>query len=159
MKHRYSVAACTVTHMSPSLVPAVESAVHSPTSRVQVIWLRPAEKSHDKSHNLVRKFSDSGMDVWLLTASDVPLEQILCFDLIVLESLGYTEADLPGLLQRIRLGSRAPLVLLDKTLSVESRIDALRAGADAILPLTTSSDVILARCMALLRRWRLDGVP
>lgn len=104
----------------------------------------------------MERFSNAGIDVWIVNGSDLPLEQMLCFDLILLESFGAAKKELPPALYRIRIGSRAPLVLLTDERAIEWKIQALRAGADAILTMATSADVILARCQALLRRWAPD---
>ena len=123
----------------------------------RVAWLRPAgTKPQYRLNYLVERFARAGMDVWIVNDTELPLEQMLCFDLILLESFDAAKKELQPALYRIRLGSRAPLVLLTDERTIEWRIQALRAGADAILSMTTSADVILARCQALLRRWAPD---
>lgn len=146
-----------LNHMTMTSTSALNSSrppTQMPAMNARVVWLRPVvTKPQYRLNHLVERFSQAGMDVWIVNGSELPLEQMLCFDLILLESFGVAKKEMQPVLYRIRLGSRAPLVLLSDERSVDWKIQALRAGADAILSMTTSADVILARCQALLRRW------
>ena len=150
--HRYSIAPLTTLQINTT---SAERRHHSDatTDVVRIAWLRRFPSTAEQVNSLLGQFSSAGMDVWLVNGENLPLEQILCFDLILLESSSNPSINIQAKLERIRSGSRAPLILLTDEYSVQWGIDALRAGADAILPFDSSSDVILARCRSLLRRW------
>ncbi|MBV7336209.1 hypothetical protein KFU94_49835 [Chloroflexi bacterium TSY] len=93
------------------------------------------------------------MNVAIFHGERKSLEQLFYYDLILMEPPDSMNLHTYQALNRIRLGSRAPLLLLTDDHPVEWSINAFRCGADAILPWSTSNDVIVARCKALLRRW------
>jgi DNA-binding response OmpR family regulator len=145
--------------MNAPLPSAPSTNLKNVPERLSVIWLRHADIPFRRVRPLVNTLSSSGLDVWLLTPRELPLEQVLCFDLIVLEASSSNDAprdteEIVRMLRRIRLGSRAPLLLLSESTPMQWRIQALRAGADAILPLDTAPSVVLAQCRAMCRRWR-----
>jgi hypothetical protein len=121
--------------------------------KARVAWLRHPSTPSAAADHLMDKFSAEGIDIWIVNTDTVPVEQVLCFDLILLESFGSLSPDLRQILGRIRMGSRAPLIMLTDGRSKQASLDALRAGADAILTVTTPVEVVFAHCMALLRRW------
>ncbi len=154
--HRYNI-----TPLNDLLMATSSPSTPLPRSKtspdvVRIAWLRRFTSSPEQVSALLEKFASVGIDVWLVNGEHLPLEQILCFDLILLETPAQPESLVYASLERIRSGSKAPLVLLTDDYSVEWSIESLQAGADAILPINTSSDVILARCRSLLRRWLSD---
>ena len=74
-------------------------------------------------------------------------------DLIFVEAFGAVTPEIQAGLQWVRLVSKAPLIVLVDTHRPEQAVLAFKAGADAVIPITTARDVIAVRCMALLRRW------
>lgn len=122
----------------------------------RVVWLRHFASYPDQVSGLLDKFAGAGIDVWIVNGENLPLEQILSFDLILLETPAKPSSLVRHTLERIRSSSKSPLILLTDQYTVQWSIEALQAGADAILPISTSSDVILARCRSLLRRWLSD---
>ncbi len=74
-------------------------------------------------------------------------------DLIFVEAFGAVTPEIEAGLQSVRLVSKAPLIVLADAYRPEQAILALRAGADTVIPMTMTRDVIAARCLALLRRW------
>lgn len=154
--HRYSIGPLTDPLMAS---PTSKQLPYHPNRMgiiVQIAWLRHFTISNDKVRRLMGRFAGEGIDVWLVNGDHLPLEQVLCFDLILLESSSKSIPQMQKSLKRIRLGSRAPLILLTDEYSVQWSLDALQAGADAILPINAPNDVVLARCRALLRRWLSD---
>jgi DNA-binding response OmpR family regulator len=119
----------------------------------RVGWLRQSGERHAKVDQLLKQFLATGWNVWVVEEKDLPLEQILCFDLILLETFARTQNEIHLSLSRIRLGSYVPLVMLADDPSDDWVVEMLRAGADAVLTLDVPDEVSLARCKALLRRW------
>lgn len=151
--HRYAVVPLTDVSRTPPSTSAFHRYHHTTTGNIRIAWLRRFPSTADRINYLLDKFSSAGIDVWLVNEEHLPIEQILCFDLILLESSSNPAVDVKAKLQRIRSGSKAPLILLTDEYSVQWGINVLQSGADAILPADSSFEVILARCHALLRRW------
>lgn len=153
--HRTSTVASAHFAMNAPLPSAPNTHTRSTPDQIDVIWLRDPEIPYRRVRPTVETLSSAGLDVWLLVPKSPLLGQMLGFDLILLEAnASTTEVDIIRRLQRIRLVSRAPLLILTDTASVQWRIQAIRSGADAILPLDTASSIVLAQCSAMWRRWR-----
>lgn len=153
--HRYNISPLNDLFKAPSSQ-AASSTLSQSSDVIRIAWLRQFASNPKQVTALLDKFASAGMDVWLVNGDHLPIEQMLCFDLILLESPSQSASKTRISLDRIRSGSRAPLILLTDDYSIQWSIDALQSGADAILPLNTSSDVVLARCRSLLRRWLSD---
>ena len=121
----------------------------------RVGWLCKNGSSSIQVSHLRSSFSAAGLNIVMIYDNGLSFESTRGFDLLVFESSAYLDADIRSALTQIRVGSRAPLVLLTVNYSGESKLNALRAGADAIFPISVPSIVILAHCRALLRRWFL----
>lgn len=154
--HRYNITPLNDLLMAASSPPASLSRPETNSDVIRIAWLRHFTSSPDQVSTLMDKFADFGMDVWLVNGEHLPSKQISCFDLILLETPTQPTSTIYASIERIRHKSKVPLILLTDDYTVQWSIDALRAGADAILPLNTSSDVVLARCRSLLRRWLSD---
>lgn len=153
--HRTSAIASARFAMNAPLPSAPNTHIHSTPEQVDMIWLRDPEIPYRRVRPTVETLSSAGLDVWLLVPKSLPLRQMIGFDFILLEAnAATTETDIVHRLQRIRLASHAPLLILTDTSSVQWRIQAIRSGADAILPLDTASSIVLAQCAAMCRRWR-----
>ena len=85
--------------------------------------------------------------------ANLVIEDVTDFDLILFESFDQVASEMNAAVNRIRLDSRAPLLMLIDDQSGACSLDVLQAGADAIFTISTPDEVILARCNALLRRW------
>lgn len=154
MNHRYSIAKLANTRMITPLPPTLNIDPQSAADMLHVVWLRHENTLYPQVQPVISAFSKAGIHVWLMTNPEVSIEQILFFDLIIMEISGQRMLDISTTVQAIRVGSHAPLLLLSDSSDVNWRICAFRAGADAILPLNTPPPVFLARCQAMLRRWR-----
>jgi len=122
----------------------------------RLVWVRRPGKELAKSRNLLNQLSTEGVDVWVIEASNLvnlAIDDIADYDLILFEYFDHGASDMKSAVSHIRLGSRAPLMMLTDDQSVAWSLDALSAGADAIFTVSTPDEVILARCNALLRRW------
>ena len=127
-----------------------------PLSVIRVAWLRQPGRERAKIARLLKRFSSAGMKISVVEVSSGQnplLEQILGFDLILMEYFDHLENEMSAALSRIRTESRAPLMMLTDGQTPDWSVNALKAGADAIFNLNTPEDIILARCNALLRRW------
>ena len=127
-----------------------------PFSVIRVAWLRQPGRERAKIARLLKHFSNAGMKISMVEVSsghNPLLEQILGFDLILMEYFDHLENDMSAALSKIRTESRAPLMMLTDGQTTDWSVNALKAGADAIFNLNTPEDIILARCNALLRRW------
>ncbi|MEM7124940.1 MAG: hypothetical protein AAF702_01350 [Chloroflexota bacterium] len=151
--HRYAIVPLSKLFGKSLPTHNINATTESAPDVIRIAWLRRFSTTAEQVNSLLETFSDAGIDVWLVNSEHLPLEQILCFDLILLESSSNSPSRIQTQLSRIRSGSRAPLILLTDQYSVQWSIDMLQAGADAILPLSSSPEIILARCRSLLRRW------
>ncbi len=128
----------------------------APAFATRLVWVRRPGKELPKSMNLLKRLSSQGFEIWVIEASNLTnlvIEDVTDFDLILFEYFDHVANEMRALVSRIRLNSRAPLMMLTDDQSVACYLDVLQAGADAIFTISTPDEVILARCHALLRRW------
>ena len=138
---------------SPELTTSLSA--HMPL-QICIGWVRRPSKEQMKSASLRNSLTNEGMDVWLIETNNLAtlvIEDLAHFDLILFECFDPIESEMKAAVDRIRVYSRAPLLLLTDEQSATWAVDALHAGADAIFTVNTPDEVILARCNALLRRW------
>jgi DNA-binding response OmpR family regulator len=124
-----------------------------PAAPARVIWYQPSSQERAKSSSLVSKFSHNGMDVRVVHLDEEVLAQLAKTDLVMVVVGSQLDREINHLLDEIRANSRAPVVLLTDSYTLEWSISTLVAGADAVMMLSTPDEVIMARCKALLRRW------
>lgn len=97
----------------------------------------------------------AGMELDVLTYSELPLVPFWRYDLIVLEQMrGQSLSSLLAGVKRVRALSKAPLVILTKRSAPALTIAGLNAGADAVSSLGVSERVLLAHWCAMLKRWK-----
>lgn len=154
MNHRYSVAKLAQTPMIIPLPPTLNLEPQCAADMLHIVWLRQEDTSCPQAPPIINAFSKAGIHVWIMTATEVSLEQILFFDLIIIEAVGPKVLDISDTINHIRISSHAPLLLISDSEDMRWRIRAFRDGADAVLPVSTPPAVFLARCQAMLRRWR-----
>lgn len=129
--------------------PVNNAKVRSP---LRVVWLQQKLQQVPKALALRTCFTDAGMQVNL---HQLDLEENTALDgeLILLECLGMFEQEMMKVLVKLRLFSKAPLIILTDNYALDWSLRALHSGADAIFTVNMPDDVILARSKALLRRW------
>ena len=88
---------------------------------------------------------------------DINARRLIGVDLVLFDAFANFEEAVQKAIVAVRLHSLVPLVLLTGDYASDQLIDALRSGIDAIWSSQTPSDLLLARCNALLRRWRLSA--
>ena len=95
------------------------------------------------------------MQLDVLTYTELPVIPFWRYDLIVLEKT--RSQPMPTMLasiKRVRKLSRAPLVVLMRSVAPEATIAGLNAGADAVASLLAPEQVLLAHWCAMLNRWK-----
>jgi len=123
----------------------------------RVALLHNGHQHHLKVVQLVNHFAGETIDVKLDHSRNSTaglLQQLAGCDLILFEAFGQISQEQNAALNWIRMTSFAPLVMLISGAHVDRTIDAILAGADAVMPLNTANDVFVAHCRALVRRWR-----
>lgn len=125
----------------------------------KLLWYRTNEAQRPKVATLIDRFDSVGMEVQICdvvrqdaTANDFQMN----WALIMLECIEIIELEMLARLEQIRAQSNAPLVVLTDNSTLDWSLLALREGADAIFTMNTPDEVILARSVALLRRWGMS---
>ena len=136
-------------HMADSLLTTNKLRLDS----ARVAWVRVTQDVNRNSERLSQMFTDEGLSVYVLEMDDNLYDHLPSFDLIMLESFGQVDVSTLAAVSSIRMGSRAPLVMLMSSYARTEMIDALQAGVDAVWALGMPKEMLLARCRALLRRW------
>jgi DNA-binding NarL/FixJ family response regulator len=121
----------------------------------KVALLHTGQHPNDKVLRLLARFDIQAIHVNVSATDRLDPDQFADCDLILFEAFDHISNENQAALNWIRMGSRAPLVMLTNGLRSERTISGLMAGADAVMSLTMSWDVIVAHCHALIRRWRL----
>ena len=124
--------------------------------RLPLLWLQPCHAEVPPRQLLKRRLAKLGFCV---ETADVTAASALLwphFEFIVICVPDQLHDQVPALLACIRASSHAPVVVLAEASADEWSLAMVRAGADAVLDQVTPETVILARCIALLRRWRPD---
>lgn len=122
----------------------------------KVVLLHTGQRPNDKVLRLLARFDIQTINVNVSSAGQLNPDQFADCDLIMFEAIEQISNENQAALNWIRMGSRAPLVMLTAGTRTERTISGLMAGADAVMSLNTSWDVIVAHCYALIRRWRLQ---
>ena len=120
----------------------------------RVALLYQGRSHRHKVRQIVNHIADETVAVDLNCANESLCETVADCDLIVVEALGHTTPHQQRALQWIRASSFAPVVVLTNRAHTDHTIDAIAAGADAVIPLDLAPDAIVAHCEALMRRWR-----
>lgn len=119
---------------------------------LRLVWLQQTFQQLPKALALRTRFTDAGMQVnlhQLDLEGGLPLEG----ELILLECFNMFEQEMMKVLLKLRLFSKAPLIILTDNGTLDWTLRALHSGADAIFTINMPDDVIMARSKALLRRW------
>ncbi|MBW7881236.1 MAG: hypothetical protein H3C34_01135 [Caldilineaceae bacterium] len=124
--------------------------------RAKVALLHNGQQPHEQVLRLLDRFGVEPIEVKFASAGELQADQFADCDLILFEAIDQFGNENQAALSWIRMGSRAPVVLLTSGMKADRTISGLLAGADAVISLSTSWDVIVAHCHALVRRWRLQ---
>lgn len=120
----------------------------------RVVLLHKNHPHHHKVVQLMTCMTEETVALDLETAGEALNEVIGDCDLIVVEAFGRVTPAQWQTLDAIRTECYAPVVMLTNVEWEERTISGINAGADAVIPLTMATEVILAHCRALVRRWR-----
>jgi hypothetical protein len=99
------------------------------------------------------RLAADGLLVYTMAFDPSPGEACRAFDLIIMRVGTQTVGQVASALLQIRACNYAPLVLLTDQEPLEWSLVALPTGADAVLSIHTPEEIIMARSIALLRRW------
>jgi len=129
-------------------------------SSIRTAWIRyhqddRGNSSTTKSDQLIQKFSEEDLDIWILDTNNLFTEEIAHFDFVFLEYRRPNNCMRKTLLQLckgLQEGQPPPFVILANEPFSERSIDFIEEGADAFFLTSVDNEVILARCRALLRR-------
>ena len=120
----------------------------------KIALLHTGQRPNDKVLRLLARFDLQTIHVNVSATDQLNPDQFADCDLILFEAFDRISNENQAALNWIRMGSRAPLVMLTNGVRPERTISGLMAGADAVMSLTMSWDVIVAHCYGLVRRWR-----
>lgn len=121
----------------------------------KIILLHTGQRPNEKVLRLLARFDIQTIHINVVATDKLIPDQFMDCDLILFEAFDPINNESQAALNWIRMGSRAPLVMLTYGTRTERTISGLMAGADAVMSLNISWDVIIAHCYALVRRWRL----
>lgn len=130
-----------------------------------ILWVRRGAETNeaDGLNLLVQQLSlemhRHGLRFETTSLDELPSRPLAGVDLVLLDAFEDFENVIQIAAIRVRLKSRVPLVLLTRDYTSEQLVLALKSGVDAILSCQTPPDLILARCNAMIRRWRLSTAP
>ena len=121
----------------------------------KVILLHTGRRPNEKVLSLLAHFDIRTIHISASSTDQLIPDQFSDCDLILFEAFDHISNESQAALNWIRMGSHAPLVMLTNSERTERTISCLMAGADAVISLNMSWDVIVAHCHALVRRWRV----
>ena len=132
-----------------------EVAAHKPFT-IRLVWVRRPGKETTKSLNLLNRLSAEGIDIWVIEASNLAnlaIDNVAEYDLILFEYFDHVTNEMKSAVSRIRLGSRAPLIMLTDDQSVMLARDIIKkieremphAGGVKVTVVRESSAVEIAR--------------
>jgi DNA-binding response OmpR family regulator len=123
------------------------------SERLWIALLHGKQSPHGQTLRVLTALGASSVcvTVWESAASAATFAS---FDLILYEAVGIASGEMQTALHQLRMHSKAPLVAFTSVVQSELTLLALRAGADAVIPLTQRQDIITAHCLALIRRWQ-----
>lgn len=127
------------------------------SSPIRGLWIQATPEEPSRAARLRASLAQQGIAVDLLTFADNAQPDWPAFDLILFCAPANFSPQIADCLTQIRAQSRAPILLLTESASLEWPLTTLPAGADAVIVLETPDEVFLARCTALLRRWLASG--
>lgn len=125
----------------------------------KVVLLHTGRQPNDKVLRLLARFDIQTINLNASITAQLNPDYFTDCDLILFEAIEQIGNANQAALSWIRMGSYAPLVLLTTGARLERTISGLMAGADAVMSLNSSWDVIVAHCYALIRRWRFHQPP
>lgn len=131
----------------------VVHALSNDRSLPQIAWLQHTGEQRGLVGRLARRFDESGLAPGITSYDLSRSGEFPEFDLLLVEYTRSNWRDLAHTVREIRRHSSAPVIVLVRSELADLTVAALGAGADLVLPLNTSEEVIAARCRALLRRW------
>lgn len=125
-----------------------------PATRVALLYY--GDRQHKKVQQLVEDIGDEQVLLSAERSDESLCEAVADCDLILIEARNELTPQQWQALGWIRVSSLAPVVILTGDKPSQDAVDTIvtTAGADAVISLQLATDVIVAHCQALIRRWR-----
>jgi DNA-binding response OmpR family regulator len=124
-----------------------------PATTIRLLWLQPSATEGLLESSLRERLSAQSLAIYSMVQEQLPGEAFRHFDLILLRVTDQTYGQVRETIHQIRACNRAPILLLTDQQTYEWSLVALPAGADAVVLADAPTEIIIARCLALLRRW------
>lgn len=138
-----------------SIRPRCDVAV--PAATIRALWLQPSDDEGVMGQTLHERLAAQSLLLYNMSQESTPGEACRYFDLILLRVTDQTYAQVREMIYQIRAFNRAPIMLLTDQQTYEWSLVALPAGADAVVLADAPTEIIVARCLALLRRWLVSS--
>jgi DNA-binding response OmpR family regulator len=119
----------------------------------RLLWLQPTDEDMPMSISLRVQLVAQGVLVYEACFEGHLGDLCRNFDLILMRIPTHDFRRIQELIAQIRTVNTAPIMLITNNYAVPWSIAVLPVGADAVESIHTPEAIILARCMALLRRW------
>jgi DNA-binding response OmpR family regulator len=122
--------------------------------QARILWVYHKNPRDLRAERLYHQMQRKYLQVDAISISELRNHQLADVDLVLLEAFEQIEELAHTAVISIRFKSRVPLVVLTNNFSSSELVSTLLAGVDAIWFAQYSVPVLLARCNAMLRRWR-----
>jgi DNA-binding response OmpR family regulator len=125
----------------------------APASTIRVLWLQPSANDGLLHPSLRERLAAHSLLLYSMAQEEKSGEACRNFDLVLLRVTDQPYGLIRETIHQIRAYNRAPIMLLVDQQVYEWTLVALPAGADTVVLADAPTEIIVARCLALLRRW------
>lgn len=122
--------------------------------QARILWVYHKNPRDLRAERLYHQMQRKHLQIDVISLSELRNHRLTDVDLVLLEAFEQIEELVQAAVISIRFKSRVPLVVLTNNFSSSELVSTLLAGVDAIWFAQYSVPVLLARCNAMLRRWR-----
>lgn len=122
--------------------------------QARILWVCHTNPRDLRGERLYQQMQRKYLQIDVISISELRSHRLLNVDLVLVEAFEHIEELVQAAVISIRFKSRVPLVVLTNHFSSGELVSTLLAGVDAIWFAQCSVPVLLARCNAMLRRWR-----
>lgn len=124
-----------------------------PASTVRALWLQPSADEGLLYPQLRERLAAHSLLLYSMAQDEISGEACHNFDLVLLRVTDQPYGQIREMIHQIRAHNRAPIMLLVDQQVYEWTLVGLPAGADTVVLVDAPTEIIIARCLALLRRW------
>ncbi|MBI1299309.1 hypothetical protein GC175_30630 [bacterium] len=122
--------------------------------QARILWVCRKNPRDLRGERLYQQMQRKHFQIDVISISELRSHRLNDVDLVLVEAFEQIEELVQAAVIGIRFKSRVPLVVLTNHFSSSELASTLLAGVDAIWFAHCSVPVLLARCNAILRRWR-----